>query len=196
MVLQKTLREELRFEGVGIHTGEGAKVLLHPEKENSGICFYRKGYRIPLSPEFVVNTFHSTDLGVNGTVVRTVEHLLATLHLLGITNLTVEVIGGCEIPIMDGSAYYFYRELKDRIIVQSEEIEPFTVKEELVVGREKAFLKVRPSTTLEITYEGVFKNYMERSRYTFRGNIRDVILARTFCFEHEIKFIRRKGLLV
>ncbi len=194
MMMQRSLREKIEFEGVGIHTGERAKLILHPEEENSGITFYRNGYRIPLSPDSVVNTFHSTDLGLNGTVVKTVEHLLATFHLLGITNLTVEVVGGCEIPIMDGSGYPFYRGLKDRVIVQSEKIEPFCVEEEITVRRGESFVRAEPAQSLEVTYEGVFREPFGRRSFTFRGNVKDIILARTFCFDHEIELIRKRGL--
>jgi len=37
-----------------------------------------------------------------------VEHLLATLHAFGITNLIIE-IDGSEVPVMDGSATDFAR---------------------------------------------------------------------------------------
>ncbi len=193
-MMQRTVKERLEFEGVGIHTGETARIILHPEEENSGVAFYREGHRIPVSPDCVVNTFHSTDLGVNGTVVKTVEHLLATLHLLGVTNLTVEVLRGCEIPIMDGSGYHFYRELKERVVEQSERVEPLTVEEEITVRRGDSFIRVRPSDSLEITYEGVFSGYLGRSRYTYRGDVEEIVRARTFCFDHEIEFIRSRGL--
>ncbi len=191
---QRTVKEALEFEGVGIHSGEKARVILHPEPEGSGIVFLRNGVRIPASPEFVVNTFHSTDLGKDGEVVKTVEHLLATFHLLGITNLTVELLGGPEIPIMDGSGYYFYREIKDKVLKQDADAEVLRIEEELRVNRGDSYIIVKPCSCFEITYEGEFQTYLGRQKYTFRGNVRDIILARTFCFEHEIELIKRSGL--
>ncbi len=191
---QRTLKDKVEFEGVGIHTGERAKVMLHPEEENSGITFYRENVSIPLSPEYVINTFHSTDLGREGVVVKTVEHLLSTLHLLGITNLTVEVQGGSEVPILDGSGYLFYRELKDKVMEQEAEAEILYVEDEVVIRKGNSYIKALPCSCFEVSYEGEFQTYFGRQGYTFRGNIRDVILARTFCFEHEIEFIRRRGL--
>ena len=194
MQFQRTLKEEVTFEGVGIHSGEKTKLLLHPEAENHGIVFLKDGVRIPASVEHVVNTFHSTDLGRDGVVVKTVEHLMATLHLLGITNLTVELIGGSEIPIMDGSGYLFYRELKGKVLKQSEPVEVYQVEEEVSVRSGDAYIKALPCTCFQVTYEGEFKTYLGRQVYTFKGNVRDIILARTFCFDHEIEIIKRNGL--
>ncbi len=191
---QRTIKERLEFTGIGIHSGEKAKIVLHPEPENTGIAFYREGVRIAVSPANVVNTFHSTDLGSEGVVVRTVEHLLATLHLLGISNLTVEVIGGSEIPIMDGSGYFFYRELKGKVVKQSEDAEVFRIDEEVRVSRGDSYIVALPCSCFEITYEGEFRDYLGRQRYTFKGNVRDIVLARTFCFDHEIELIKKNGL--
>jgi len=191
---QRTIKSKLEFEGVGIHSGERTKIVLHPEEENSGIEFYHKGVRVPVSPDNVVNTFHSTDLGKDGVVVRTVEHLLATLHLLGVSNLTVEVVGGSELPIMDGSGYEFYRELKGNVVKQSADVEVFHVPEEIKVSRGDSYLIALPCSCFQITYEGVFDSYFGKQRFTFKGNVRDIILARTFCFEHEIELIKKHGL--
>ncbi len=191
---QRTIKEVLTFEGVGIHSGERTKVILHPEEEGSGITFLKNGVRIPARAEYVVNTFHSTDIGKEGVTVRTIEHLMATLHLLGINNLTVEVVGGSEIPIMDGSGYFFYRELKDKVLKQDAPARVLHVVDEVRVERGDAFIVAKPCSCFEITYEGEFQTYLGKQTYTFRGNVRDIILARTFCFEHEIELIKRNGL--
>ena len=38
---QKTLKKKVSFEGIGLHTGEVARVSLNPAPENSGIVFKR-----------------------------------------------------------------------------------------------------------------------------------------------------------
>ncbi len=196
MMRQRTISEEVTLEGVGIHTGDGSRVILHPEPEGTGISFYREGIRIPLSPDHVINTFHSTDLGLDGVRVRTVEHLLSVLHLLKITNLTVEVRGGEEIPIMDGSGYEFYKRLKTKVVEQSEVIEPFRLPEdeEVIVEKGGSRLVARSCGCFEITYEGEFPRFLGARRFTFRGNAMEIVLARTYCFDHEIEYIRKSGL--
>ncbi len=191
---QRTIKDTLRIDGIGIHTGERSEILLHPAEENTGVVFYRNRTLIQAVPENVVGTFLSTDLGSGSEVVKTVEHLLATLHLLGVTNLVVEVVGGCEIPIMDGSAYVFYKEMKDLVVEQDEEVDPVSPEETFRVRSGEAWIEVSPCDCLEITYEGVFKGYMGEQRFTFRGNAKDVVLARTFCFDEDIEFIRSRGL--
>ncbi len=194
MVKEKTLKEEVKFEGVGIHTGEKAKVILFPEEEGTGIRFFKEGVFIPARYEFVVNTNHSTDLGREGKVIKTVEHILSVLHLLGITNLTIEVRGN-EIPIMDGSGREFYKVLKNLILEQEKEAEYFKVKKIVEIFKENSYIRVLPSAELEITYEGEFNNFLGRRKFTFRrGREEDIVLARTFCFDWEIEFIKKAGL--
>lgn len=191
---QRTVCCGVLFEGVGIHTGEISRIRIHPEPEDTGIRFLRKGVYIPARPESVVNTSHSTDLGEEGVVVRTVEHLMATFHLLGITNATVEVLRGEEIPILDGSGYWFYKELKNKVIKQDKDAQVMELESPLEVKSGGSRIKALPCRCFEVTYEGEFRTYFGKQRFTFRGNVRDIILARTFCFEHEIEFIRKKGL--
>ncbi len=194
MLKQKTLKEKLTFEGIGIHTGEKARIILHPEEENTGIRFLKDGTYVPAHYRYVVNTNHSTDLGKDGVVIKTVEHLLASLHLLGITNLTVEVFGP-EIPILDGSGYHFYRKLKEKELLQEEEIVPLYLNGTYKVVKGDSFIEARHCECLEITYEGEFKNFLGKQSYTFRGtNPEEIIFARTFCFDWEIDYIRSSGL--
>ena len=194
MVRHKTISETVEFKGTGIHTGEPAHIRLHPAEEDRGIIFLKNGVYIPASPEFVVNTSHSIDLKKQDSLVKTIEHMMATLHLLGITNLLIEVVEGNEIPILDGSGYLFYLELKDKIIEQSSGVEPFKVYEPVKIKMGSSYIEAMPCSCFEITYEGEFETYLGRQRYTFNGNIKDIIKARTFCFDHEIDVIKSKGL--
>ena len=194
MKREKTLKDKLVFEGVGIHTGEKSKIILHPEEEGKGITFIKDGEKIPALYRYVVNTNHSTDLGKNGKVVKTVEHLMASLHLLGITNLTVEVIGN-EIPILDGSGYHFYRELSKNLVEQSSYVDYFVIDKTVRVTNNGSYIVAQPCSCLEITYEGEFKNFLGKQKYTFTGeNPEEIVFARTFCFDWEIENIRKHGL--
>ncbi|HID65736.1 MAG TPA: UDP-3-O-[3-hydroxymyristoyl] N-acetylglucosamine deacetylase [Aquificaceae bacterium] len=194
MAREKTIGETLSFEGIGIHTGERARVVLHPEEEGKGIMFYKEGTFIPANYRFVVNTNHSTDLGREGVVIKTVEHLLAVLHLLEITNLTIEV-NGPEIPILDGSGQEFYKALKDSTVYQNTEVEYFEIKDTVEISSGKAYAKAEPSEFLEITYEDEFNNFLGKQSFTFfEGNEEEIVLARTFCFDWEIEYIKKAGL--
>ena len=194
MGFEKTIKEKLTFEGVGIHTGEHSSIILHPEEEGTGVRFFKKGVYIPARHEFVIHTNHSTDLAFKGQRIKTVEHILSVLHLLEITNVTIEVIGE-EIPILDGSGWEFYEALRKSILTQNKEIDYFVVKAPVTVEDKGRLIKAEGSETLEITYEGEFKNFLGRQRFTFvEGNEEEIVLARTFCFDWEIEHIKKVGL--
>lgn len=107
---QVTLRNSIVIVGKGIHTGLKSKVILHPY--DKGIVFKKSKKYLKLSPFKVVNTLASTDL----VFVKTIEHLLAALFLNKIDNILIEILGS-EIPILDGSIYYFNKILQNNFSV-------------------------------------------------------------------------------
>jgi UDP-3-O-acyl-N-acetylglucosamine deacetylase len=110
-----TVRETVRFEGVGLHTGELCRIAIHPASEAHTPCaiIIRKGASVfPARWDFVVDTTRATVLGDGATRVSTVEHLMAALWMTGITHCDIEVLQGNEIPILDGSALPFVEALQ------------------------------------------------------------------------------------
>ncbi|MCI0469374.1 MAG: UDP-3-O-acyl-N-acetylglucosamine deacetylase, partial [Nitrospirae bacterium] len=110
MRLQRTLKREITFGGVGLHTGRHSTVRLKPAARDTGIVFYRSDKAAIIRPNInsVIDTAFATTIGFNGVKIRTVEHLLAALAGLGIDNLFIEV-NGPEIPILDGSSQELVR---------------------------------------------------------------------------------------
>ncbi|MCL2438879.1 MAG: UDP-3-O-acyl-N-acetylglucosamine deacetylase [Alphaproteobacteria bacterium] len=88
----KTIAHEIELSGIGTHSGKNCKVVLKPARE--GITINDKQLGINLASA----TSGSTT--VNG--LQTIEHLLAAIHMLGITAIDIEGTG--ETPIFDGSA--------------------------------------------------------------------------------------------
>jgi UDP-3-O-[3-hydroxymyristoyl] N-acetylglucosamine deacetylase len=110
-----TVRETVRFEGVGLHTGELCRIAIHPVSEVRTPCAItlRKGASVfPARWDFVVDTTRATVLGDGATRISTVEHLMAALWMTGITHCDIEVLQGNEIPILDGSALPFVQALQ------------------------------------------------------------------------------------
>lgn len=109
---QRTLASSVRCQGVGLHTGAGASLALHPAEAGSGIIFRRTdagsgGATVVAHCRNVSDTRLCTTLANrDGVTVMTVEHLLAALAGAGIDNVLVE-IEGPEVPAMDGSAAPF-----------------------------------------------------------------------------------------
>lgn len=107
---QHTLKRPIRATGIGLHTGGDVVLTLSPAPVDTGIVFHRSDLRhaieLPARIGNVVDTTLATTLGINGTRVGTVEHLMAAFSGLGIDNAHVTVNAG-ELPIMDGSAAPF-----------------------------------------------------------------------------------------
>jgi len=107
---QRTFKQRVSLEGVGLHTGAKVRVTLAPEPADSGISFVlidsSPAVEIPALSAYVVDTTMNTSLGRDGARVGTVEHLMAALAGCGIDNARIEVEGP-EVPIVDGSSEPF-----------------------------------------------------------------------------------------
>lgn len=114
--MQTTLKRSLQFEGVGLHRGARARLTLRPAPAGHGVVFQRiditdRDPLIPARHDAVRDTRLCTLLANEaGASVSTVEHLMAALAGLGVDNVLAE-IDGPEIPILDGSALLFAREI-------------------------------------------------------------------------------------
>ena len=106
-----TFKKKFEINGVGIHSGAPVRMVVRPRKA-SGIVFYRvdldKNFPIDAIYSNVGETrFRNTTIGqLNGPHVKTIEHFMAALHVVGVDSAIVE-IDGAEVPILDGSAYEF-----------------------------------------------------------------------------------------
>ena len=110
---QTTLGDRIVVDGIGVHSGRPARVILHPADANSGYLFLRTGLAggrerlIEGRFDSVRQTELCTVIGSEcGATVSTVEHLLAALAGLGVDNALIE-IDGPELPILDGSSRVF-----------------------------------------------------------------------------------------
>lgn len=102
---RKTLREELHFEGRGLHSGVPVRVRVIPSSE--GIRF-RFGNEVwEAKPANVTDTTRCTRLGG----VSTIEHLMSALAGAEITDVEVE-LSAPEMPALDGSARVYFDALK------------------------------------------------------------------------------------
>lgn len=103
---QRTITRDATLEGVGVHSGQPARLTLRPADPGHGIAFRRTDLDdetvVPADLDHVVGTEWGTSLALGDSGIRTVEHVLAALVGSGIDNVLVEV-DGPECPIMDGS---------------------------------------------------------------------------------------------
>ncbi len=191
---QRTILKDVEFEDIGIHSGEVSRIVLRPEGENTGIRFLVKGTYIPANYRYVQGTDHATVLGKDGVKVSTVEHLLAVLYMLGVDNLTIEFIKGQEVPILDGSGYYFYKALKNLTLELEEKARFLEIKESFEVRNCKGYIQAKPYKGFCVSYKGYVKGILEEGIAQYCGNAKEVVFARTFCYDRDVELLLQNGL--
>ena len=112
---QKTIKNDVSFSGIALHSGKDVNICIKPSKPNSGIVFKRVDLK---TNNFVYPSFSNvTNTSLNTTIenefgvkVSTIEHLMGALFGLGIDNVLIE-IDNEEVPILDGSAKNFIEKI-------------------------------------------------------------------------------------
>ena len=82
---QKTLKKKVKFEGVGLHTGQDVSITILPSTPNTGIVFKRidiKNNNIVLPNIYNVSdaTLCTTISNESGVTVSTIEHLMGAFY--------------------------------------------------------------------------------------------------------------------
>ncbi|GMO60645.1 MAG: hypothetical protein Ta2D_06210 [Rickettsiales bacterium] len=199
---QKTIKNELSFSGIGLHTAVIVNITLKPAPENTGIVFRRSDLKKDNEVSALYNQVSSTMLGTviekKAAKVQTIEHLMAGIWATDIDNLIVE-IDNYETPIMDGSALSFIQEIQNAgIQEQNEERKFLVVQKEIEVADGKKLVKITPADDFQVDIEVDF-NYggIGEQIYHFDGDketfIKEVALARTFCNFAEIENMQKVG---
>jgi UDP-3-O-[3-hydroxymyristoyl] N-acetylglucosamine deacetylase len=198
MHYQTTLREAFVFEGVGLHTGVPCRAEVRPAPADYGLRFVAGGVEIPALSEYVVETARATVIGKGGVTVSTVEHLLAAIFGMGISNAQIRV-DGPEIPVADGSAKLFVDAIAAAgILAQPEVRERYApLTPEFVRDGDRA-LVVLPSSQFRVRFLADFAppigtQYFdsEINADVFAG---EVAAARTFGYLHEVEALLERGL--
>lgn len=202
---RRTILNEIEKEGIALHSGKLSKIKFIPSN-NGGIRFFNtlrdkeKKYPIEISPFEVINTSYATVIGRNYPI-QTIEHILAALHGLNITDLDIEVYGD-EPPIFDGSANIFVQMILESGICElNDEIDSITLKYPVWAINNDSYLIAIPSDFFEITYS---IDFSEKSEYLGFQHayykidedsfIKNISNARTFGFLEEIEWLRANNL--
>jgi UDP-3-O-[3-hydroxymyristoyl] N-acetylglucosamine deacetylase len=203
--LQHTLKTQVSFSGVGIHSGQSLNVTISPGAADSGVVFLRRDVsdrdpRIPARADHVVETRLGTVLGNSGGVtVSTVEHLMAVLCALCVDNAVVSV-DGPEIPIMDGSCDPFVR-IIDSVGLRAQQARRayIEVVEPVVITDGDKRASLAPADRFEVAFEILFdvaaigrqRIDLSVDESSFRRQLSN---SRTFGFLHEVEALRAAGL--
>lgn len=203
MILQRTLRDSTTITGIGLHTGSRITLKLRPAAANTGIVFHRsdgdRTVAIKACAENVIDTRMATVLGVDGLSVSTVEHFMAALAAFGIDNLHVD-IDGPEVPVLDGSAAPFMREIQHvgyKSLNTSRRFVAIRKPLEIIEGEKR--INIIPSRFFRITFDIAFDHpaisvQQHSMKFTTEAFLKDIASARTFGFLEEVEYLKANGL--
>ena len=169
--LQKTIKDTIQLDGVGLHNGIKVNLCLKPAEINSGIKFVRTD--IDFSKNLIEANYKNVSEPVlctriknsHGVVVSTIEHLMGAFYGEGIDNVTVE-IDAPEVPIMDGSAFDFVTAIRWVGIQEQNAPRKFIkVLKKVEVKNGPKHISIEPlDKDLIIDFEIVYKNSLIRTR--------------------------------
>ena len=204
ILTQKTISKKISIEGIGIHTGIRAKLVILPAQPNTGILFKRvdlikNNTIVPNYNNVVDATLCTTISNDNGVKVSTIEHLMGAFYGLGIDNAIVE-INSQEVPIMDGSAKKFVELIVEAGIETSEvPIKIIKVEQHIqIIEGDKTISINKSNVSLDIDFEIKYQNQFIKSQRNkvsiFEDDLTDIYNSRTFCLFEDIKKLKDMGL--
>ena len=204
-MFQKTLKSKITFKGIGLHSGVISEITISPAAPNTGILFVRvdtnvKNKKILANFESVTPAKLCTRISNGSISVSTIEHLMAALYGTGIDNVLIE-INGEEIPILDGSAKEFTKEInRVGLINQSSKVNFLKITNKIICEDNNKFTSIEPiaGDYLEIDCQIDFHDHFikkQSKRISFQNNeFMDIYDSRTFCLKRDLENIFKMGL--
>jgi UDP-3-O-[3-hydroxymyristoyl] N-acetylglucosamine deacetylase len=203
--VQNTLRSDVVFTGVGLHSGQAVRMVVRPASADYGIWFRRTDLgtgdaMISARWDAVVPSRLCTLVrNAQGAEVSTIEHLMAALAGVGIHNALIE-IDGPEVPILDGSSQPFVaRFLRMGLRAQSAPVRALRILAPVEVREGEAVARLDPSDMLEIDFRIEFAEEaigLQEKRLSMANGafVRELCDSRTFCLQADVDRMRENGL--
>lgn len=198
---QRTIGKSVVASGQGLHSGIRTGVILHPMPPDTGVVFQSLATEksVPALVDFADSTGYATTLFRNGFGAKTVEHLLATLHGYGVSNVLVKMEN--EVPALDGSALEFCRLVEEAGVVDQPGpgIPTYVVGRRIAIEDGQSRIAVEPYDGFAIDYTLDYPAPVGQQRFVFDytgpESFRDQVApARTFGFVHEFTRLAAAGL--
>jgi UDP-3-O-[3-hydroxymyristoyl] N-acetylglucosamine deacetylase len=200
---EQTIAKPIEFSGIGLHTGERARLRILPAPEGKGIVFRRvdlDNFELRADVGSVARVAYATTLMKRGVWISTVEHLLSAFYGVGIDNAYIE-LDNFEVPILDGSARPFTQAISGvGIHKQNRRKQYIRITKEFVLNDGDKTIGIYPSDHFSIQYDIDFPHPLigrQRIDVQFTGtNYADFVApARTFGFYHEVEKLQAGGLI-
>lgn len=208
MIKQRTIKDTVTIEGIGLQTGAGRTLRLKSSPANSGISFIRTDLpnkpllnlqSIDLSGAGASAPERRTTLVMGPLQIQTTEHFLAALSGLGIDNIIAE-LDGVELPGLDGSAKNFVENIrKGGIVEQARARKTLKIDRALWVRAGDSIIIALPDDCFKISYTLSYDNPLLGNQF-FSIVLNDknfesqIAPARTFCLEAEALELLKRGL--
>jgi len=201
---QKTIKNNIIFRGIGLHTGLQANLTIKPAEPNTGIVFKRtdiKDNNIIIPNLFNVSSafFCTTISNEHGVSVTTIEHLMGAFYGMGIDNALIE-IDNKEVPILDGSAKMFVEAITNIGIKKSDiPIKIIKIEKRIEFNDGQKTISIEPSKIsldidFELKYENSFIGNQRNSISVYESDLTDIYNSRTFCLYEDVKKLKEMGL--
>lgn len=183
-------------EGVGVHSGEPARLELRPAAFGHGLVFHTADGEVPAALAWARAEPGATVLRCGAARVSTPEHLLAALSALGVTDAELHLTGP-EVPALDGSARPWVEAIDEAGRVDGPALEPWTPTEPVVAeargGRAWLGPSAAPSIRVEVDFGAggpMGKLSVPLTEAAFREH---VAWARTFVRAEDVKQLVAEG---
>ena len=201
---QKTVKSDINFSGIGLHTGNIVDLTIKSAQPNNGIIFKRtdlKENNIIIPGIFNVSSANfcttiSNDFGVS---VSTIEHLMGALFILGIDNAVIE-INNNEVPILDGSAKVFVEKITETgLEVSNQPIRIIKINKSINYVDGSKSISLEPNNiNFEIDFNLEYSNPVIGNQHNhinvYEDDLSDILSSRTFCLYEDIEKLKALGL--
>ena len=207
-VAQRTIAKSVVVSGFALMEGRKTALTLVPAEVNTGIVFVdiNTNTHIKLSHDNILSkdksgAVNSTALVSGSRYIKTTEHFLAALHMMGITNLIVKCDG--EVPNVDGSALVFCEALKDAGYVEQDDyVEPIVIDQTLTYGNvndNETYIILSPYDGLEVSLRIDFAGTIGVQEYTYKFEnfdqfTNEIGRARSFNTIDNIDYAQKMGM--
>ena len=201
---QKTITKKIKIQGIGLHSGKVASLVINPANPNTGIVFKRIDLdnNNEILPDVynvssaILCTTISNEFGVK---VSTIEHLMGALFGLGIDNALIE-IDNEEVPILDGSGKIFVEKIKEAgVKISNEPIKVIKINQKVEIKDGPKTISIEPSKiNLEIDFEIKYKNPLIKTQKNnvkiYEDDLTEIYDSRTFCLYEDVENLKSMGL--
>ncbi len=202
---QKSIKKDIFFKGIGLHTGNSVSMTLRSAPINTGYVFrVSKPNKKILELKADFRNVKSTQLCTllsdkKGNTISTVEHILSACYGLEIDNIFIDLDSN-EIPVCDGSSFDFVNKLENSGLKEQSEFKKFIrikkvieVKDGTKIARVSPFDQTMISCEINYDHELIGKQSISLilTPDIYKSQICN---ARTFGFLKDVEKLRSMNL--